>query len=506
MVRKMEQQWMGGELLISALLGLVIVRIAYKIDRSSRPPLLSTAAWAVILGLAFGFILAMLPKKRASDMRLNPETIFFGVLPPIVLDAGFSTHRRGFFAHFVDVFLLGIVGTIGTVCLIGTMVYWLGQSGVLGLALSPAESILYGSLISAIDPVATQLVLRKSCVPTIIPELVFGERSLNNAISIAVFNLCQSRVEQVAEGMPASVLFTMLAELIAIAFGSMVLVAIVGFTSAYILRSSDDALKSHQPYEISILLLTAYACYMAGELLQLSGHVAVFFCGAFIRHYHIHSISKASSTTFRHLLPTLAFLAENFIFLYLGISVFAFSDSFAWDWRFIVGTFVICLVTRALTTFPLCALASAWRLRRIPVSYMLVIWLSGLRGAIAFALALNVKSTDHAAVIRSATIFTVLTTTILFTLATRPLLNLLGLVNTCHRHAEERLRERHMTLVGTDDYPSRNQGEDAPLLSSSEEEIAFIRDKWEAFDREHLQPVFGGAASSRTTGTPAAQC
>lgn len=49
----------------------------------------------------------------------------------------------------------------------------------------------------------------------------------------------------------------------------------------------------------------------------------MFFSGAFIRHYHLYSISRASATTFKHLLPTFSFLSENFLFIYLGVSLFA---------------------------------------------------------------------------------------------------------------------------------------------------------------------------------------
>lgn len=126
--------------------------------------------------------------QRAADVGLDPQVLFFGLLPPIVLEAGFTTQRRGFFANFWDVFLLGVVGTAAAACFTGTLIYWLGQTSVLSTAFTPAEALLYGALISAIDPIATQLVLRKSHVPPLIPELVFGERSLNNAISTLVFS------------------------------------------------------------------------------------------------------------------------------------------------------------------------------------------------------------------------------------------------------------------------------------------------------------------------------
>jgi sodium/hydrogen exchanger 8 len=150
----------------------------------------------------------------------------------------------------------------------------------------------------------------------------------------------------------------------------------------------------------------------------LSGLLAVFFSGVFIRHYHLYNISKASAFAFKYLLSTLSFLAENFIYLYLGISFVAYTNVFQWDWYFIFANFIACLLGRALNIFPLCFLANKFPFTRqqqqIPFSYMIVIWFSGLRGAIAFALALNVTTSNpaHAAIIKSSTLFTVLFTTV----------------------------------------------------------------------------------------------
>jgi sodium/hydrogen exchanger 8 len=94
------------------------------------------------------------------------------------------------------------------------------------------------------------------------------------------------------------------------------------------------------------------------------------------------------------------------------------SELFEWDWSFIRASVGVCLVARALNTFPLCALANVCRSEPIPISYMVVIWFAGLRGAIAFALALNIRTCgkpserSHSAILRAATLFTVLFTTI----------------------------------------------------------------------------------------------
>lgn len=46
-----EKQWDGGELLVCALVQLLLVNVAYRIDRQKSAPLLSTSSWAIFCGL-----------------------------------------------------------------------------------------------------------------------------------------------------------------------------------------------------------------------------------------------------------------------------------------------------------------------------------------------------------------------------------------------------------------------------------------------------------------------
>ncbi len=93
------------------------------------------------------------------------------------------------------------------------------------------------------------------------------------------------------------------------------------------------------------------------------------------------------------------------------------SGSFNWDWGLVVVNLLVCLLARAANVFPLCWLANIGRKEKIPFSYRILIWFSGLRGAIAFALALNVWTPDptHSGAIKSTTLFTVMFTTLVGT-------------------------------------------------------------------------------------------
>ncbi|GAB9470421.1 hypothetical protein Gpo141_00007666 [Globisporangium polare] len=479
-----EQQWTGRHLLISALIQLMLVHIAYRIDRSKSVPYLSTASWAIVFGIAFGALLSFMSKKRANGMGLDPQILFFALLPPIILEAGFNTQRKGFFSNFWSILLLAIVGTVvATLATAGGLI-WLGRNVDFITELKPAEALLYGSLISAIDPVSTLVVLKKSHAPSLLFNLLFGESVLNDAVSIVISVLFQQSVLQEDDSPLTWQSASKLAgELVGIGVGSVALSATICLASAFILKHSDIAMRQYPTYETSVILLSAYASYVAGESFHLSGLLSVFFSGVFIRHYHMYNISKASAATFTHLLSTLAFLSENFLYVYLGVSVLAFSDLFKWDWGFIGASFAVCLVARALNTFPLCALANLCRHRdqRIPIKYMVVIWFSGLRGSIAFALVLNVRTlggSDHAGIMRASTLFTVLFTTILFGAGTGPLLRLLQLRQHTH-HSDEKA-----SLTGTPD--ALSSGSQGGL------EYGSVRELWVALDERHLKPLFGG--------------
>ncbi|KUF99426.1 hypothetical protein AM588_10010729 [Phytophthora nicotianae] len=506
-----QQRWAGAELLVCAVIQLLLVNVAYRIDRMREAPLLSTSSWAIFFGLLSGALLALVSEvvrrcnrcnctvsfanlwfslfdQRVQGAGLDPQILFLGLLPPIILEAGFNTQRKGFFSNFFAILLLAIVGTLLATFATGGILIWLGNMGII-TQLTSAEAFLYGSLISAIDPVATLLVFKKCRAPSLLFNLVFGESVLNDAVAIVIFTLFQRFVESGNTDVNAQVAMFMVFRLLSIGVGSVALSGAICYSSAYFLRHSDPALRQHPIYEMSIILLSCYASYLAADLFELSGLLAVFFSGVFIRHYHMYNISKASAFAFKQLLSTMAFLAENFIYLYLGLSVFAYRDSFIWDWKFIFANFGACLLARAFNTFPLCSLANLGRSeqQKIPFTYQIVIWFSGLRGAIAFALVLNVSTGNpiHAAILKSSTLFLVLFTTVFFGAATGPLLRVLGLAGDPQPERE---------VVSCEDNYTGEADEQQLLLrqSLSPPGSHSVHSRWVDLDEKYLKPIFGG--------------
>lgn len=78
----------------------------------------------------------------------------------------------------------------------------------------------------------------------------------------------------------------------------------------------------HSEIESCLVLLIAYTSYFFSNALTMSGIVSLLFCGITLKHYAYHNMSRRTQRTTKYMFSTLSSLAENFIFIYLGLSLF----------------------------------------------------------------------------------------------------------------------------------------------------------------------------------------
>ncbi|KAI9190605.1 Sodium/hydrogen exchanger family-domain-containing protein [Polychytrium aggregatum] len=160
--------------------------------------------------------------------------------------------------------------------------------------------------------------------------------------------------------------------------------------------------------ESCMVLLLAYASYLLSNGCHLSGIVSLLFCGITLKHYAYDNLSLRSRRTTKYMFRVLSQMSENFVFIYLGISIFTRSDSIFLP-VLIVLILIILLVARYISTVPLAWLVNSvtyrlyGKVNHLPKNHQWMMWWAGLRGAIAFALAFEVtgKAGD---IIRSTTL------------------------------------------------------------------------------------------------------
>ena len=170
----------------------------------------------------------------------------------------------------------------------------------------------------------------------------------------------------------------------------------------------------------------SYSTFLLAEVLHLTGIVAVLFCGICQAHYTYNNLSKESRKMTREFFGLLNFMAENFIFSYVGVSMFTFPKH-KFDPAFIFGSFVAIIIGRAINIYPLSFLLNLGRKTKITPAIQHMLFLSGLRGAIAFALAISNTLSESRQMILSTTLLIVVITVIICGGSTMSLLTWLGI-------------------------------------------------------------------------------
>ena len=142
----------------------------------------------VCLGGLIGLILSLSSVKSFIVERedvFSPTAFFLVLLPPIIFESGYNLHKGNFFQNIGSIVVFAIFGTAISALVIGSGVYLLGIADV-AYRLNFIESFAFGSLISAVDPVATIAIFHALDIDPVLNMLVFGESILNDAISIVL--------------------------------------------------------------------------------------------------------------------------------------------------------------------------------------------------------------------------------------------------------------------------------------------------------------------------------
>ncbi|MED6120772.1 monovalent cation:H+ antiporter, CPA1 (nhx1) [Stylosanthes scabra] len=421
---------------------------------------------ALVIGICTGVLILMLSGGRNSHILVFSEDLFFiYLLPPIIFNAGIVS---------------GVAKTFKSI-------------GIHSLEI--ADYLAIGAIFSATDSVCTLQILNQDETP-LLYSLVFGEGVVNDATSVVLFNAIQSfDINQINP----SIGLQFVGNFLYLFTTSTLLGVLTGLLSAYIVKKLYIGRHSTDR-EFALMMLMAYLSYMMAE---------VSFKDIFV-----------------HAFATLSFVAETFIFLYVGMDALDIDK-----WRFASdrpGTSVavssvllgLVLAGRAAFVFPLSFISNITRKSSkegISFRQQVIIWWAGLmRGAVSMALAYNQFTLlGHTAkranaIMITSTITVVLFSTVVFGLMTKPLIRFLLPVptgNTPKRKSSvANFADSASPKAITVPFLSSGQDSEAnlePQESSYGPTPRSIRDLlstpthsvhrlWRKFDNSFMRPVFGG--------------
>ncbi|KAM9302233.1 sodium/hydrogen exchanger 5 [Gastrophryne carolinensis] len=428
----------------------------------------------IILGLALGGIVLAIAQR--AEFQLEPSMFFLFLLPPIVLDSGYFMPSRLFFDNIGAILMYAVVGTVWNSFSTGTALWGVKLLGLMDPQVEAGlmDFLLFGSLISAVDPVAVLAVFEEVHVNETLFIIVFGESLLNDAVTVVLYKVFNSFVEMGPHNVQATDYVKGVGSFFVVSLGG----TAVGLVFAFLLALITRFTKRVRIIEPLFIFLIVYLAHLTAEMTSLSSILAVTFCGLCCKKYVEANISNKSRTTVKYTMKTLASSSETIIFIFLGISAVD-TSKWIWDTALVLSTLIFIFVFRAIGVILQTCVLNRFRLLPLDRIDQVVMSYGGLRGAVAFALVIlldskKVKAKDYFV---ATTIVVVFFTVMFQGLTIKPLVKWLKvkrrdhhkptLNEELHEHAFDHIMAAVEDIVGHHGYHH-------------------WRDKWEQFDKKYL--------------------
>jgi len=239
----------------------------------------------ILVGTLVGGLLRLLDSSLVPKLTFDNDLFLQIMLPPIIFQAALSIDKKAFRRDLFPILLFATIGTGFSAIAIGWMVYKVSNLGG-NNNLPWLDSLIFGSLISSIDPVATLSILSGVGVSQTdtLYTLIFGESLLNDGVAIVFFEVLKEHLgENDALGEDA---YKEMAKHFAIvlcgSIGIGVGVAVCCTLYFWALREKQTAVT-----EVAIFFCWALIPYYIADGLHCSGIIAIMVMGFFLDYFVI---------------------------------------------------------------------------------------------------------------------------------------------------------------------------------------------------------------------------
>jgi Na+/H+ antiporter len=338
----------------------------------------------VIAGTLLGFVPGI-PK-----ISLNPDVIFFVILPPLLYSAAWLTSWREFSYHLVSILMLAFGLVAFTVFGVSAAAQWLfpGFDWRLGFVL--------GAIIAPTDALAATSIAKRIGLPKRAVDILEGESLVNDAsgllaLEFGILMVVSGQTPTVTEG---------LGRIAFLVFAGLAVGLLTGWIVDRIERHIDDG-----PIEIAISILTPYAAYFAADRIHASGVLAVVACGLYLSRRSSEFFSPEVRLQIWGFWDSFTFILNGLVFVLIGLQlphVLAGIQDYPLSTLLLYGALFsgLVIVLRLIWMFPGARLANLIRTRILHQNEklpswrgLLVVGWTGMRGVIALAAAIALPET-----------------------------------------------------------------------------------------------------------------
>lgn len=416
--------------------------------------------------------------------KIDPHLILYVFLPTLIFEAAFAMDVHTFKKTSANAFILAVPGIIVAIALSALIIIGIKMAGIGFNNWTWALALLFGTVVSATDPVAVVAILKEVGASKKLGTLIEGESMLNDGTAIVIFMVIfMTLTGNSSETSP-------FIEFLRVAVGGTLVGLAVGYiVIAWVKKVFNDALV-----EITVIVAAAYMTfYIAEHFLHVSGVLGLVALGLLMASVGRTRISPEVEHFLHEFWELFAFIANTLIFLIVGVVISNNIVFTANDFLILLLLYIGIHIVRAMVIalfFPVMKKAGYGLTKKD--SY--VLWWGALRGAVGLALALIVAGEAKIdATIRNQFLFYtagIVTLTLLINATTiKALLNWLGLTSIAPAkqkmilNAKSYLRsasENSMEKLKSDRFLGRANWESVKLyLPEQPEDIEIVLDQGE---------------------------
>jgi CPA1 family monovalent cation:H+ antiporter len=389
----------------------------------------------VVAGLFLGFV------PGVPRIILNPDVIFFVVLPPLLYSAAWRVPWREFSYNLVSIFSLAFGLVTFTVLGVAEAAqrFLPGFDWRMGFAL--------GAVVAPTDAIAATSIARRVGLPQRIVDILEGESLVNDASALLALEF---GIAMLVRGQTPSAVSGLL-RLAYLAAAGIAVGLLIGVIVNWIEHLIDDG-----PIEIALSILTPYAAYLAADSIRASSVLAVVACGLYLSRRSSGFFSPGVRLQASAVWDSLTFILNGLVFIFIGLQLpYVLDGARDHNLRQLLmygasfSAFLILL--RLIWMFPGARLSYFIR-RRVfhqserlpPARQIFIVGWTGMRGVISLAAAIALPHTlanGAPFAQRQLIIFlafsVILVTLVLQGLTLPPLIRALGLAGATGRNTEE---------------------------------------------------------------------
>jgi monovalent cation:H+ antiporter, CPA1 family len=415
------QQDTGEQFLVIEELVILMLFVAVLVGITTHRLRIPYTIGLVLVGL-------LMTLRGAVEITVSPTLILGLLVPPLIFEAAFHMNLRDLRQNLVPITILAIPGVLLTTILVGGIVS-------LGAGIALPIALVFGSIVSATDPVSVIALFRKLGVPKRLRVLLEGESLFNDGTAIVVFQLVLTIA---ITGTGSFNLANSVIDFLVIAGGGLAVGLLLGTLVSELIKRIDDYL-----IETTLTSVLAFGSFLVAEILGVSGVLAVVAAGLVNGNIGPRGMSPTTRIVVFNFWEYAAFLSNTFVFLLIGLQIDL--AALFQSWQSILWAIAAILVARAVSIYGLSRIG-----RAIPLAWQHVLYWGGLRGAISLALALSLPTQLGGAnsQIQVMTFGVVLFTLIVQGLSMKPLVRRLGITERRSEQKEEYER-RHARAVAS---------------------------------------------------------